>query len=106
LRGKTFHDPFKEYYEFCAHVRYYTYPTFIELIRSYGFSLEAVYIALPEENTQYRKMCRKAPLKARLHRTSRWLMYHLLSPRWTAEPIACFQKTSEPKYQRVRKVVL
>ena len=33
-------------------------------------------------------------------------MYHVLSPRWTAEPILCFQKTRGKMERKVRRVVL
>ena len=106
LTGKSFHDPISESYEFYAHVRYYTYRTFLEFVASFGFVLDTVYIALPEGNTQFRKMLSRSPAKAYLHKYGRWLMYHLLSPRWTAEPIACFQKSSNKGPRNVRKVVL
>ena len=104
--GKSFHDPLEEPYEFYAHVRYYTYRTFRDLISSYGYSLDTVYIALPQENTQFQELRANARIKAWLHRHSRWLMYHLLSPRWTAEPILCFQKAAPNHGKKVRKVVL
>ena len=104
--GKSFHDPLTESYEFYAHVRYYTYRTLLELVSSFGFVLESVYIALPQDNTQYRELLSRSRPKAMLHRYGRWLMYHLLSPRWTAEPILCFQKSPIKIDRKVRKVVL
>jgi SAM-dependent methyltransferase len=106
LTGKSFHDPLSDYYEFYAHVRYYTYRTFLELVSSFGFVPDTIYIALPEGNTQYRELLARSRTKALLNRYGRWLMYHLLSPRWTAEPIVCFQKSSNHSGRKVRKVVL
>lgn len=106
LTGKSFHDPLEEPYEFYAHVRYYTYRTFLELVSSFGFVPDSVYIALPDKNSDYQAMLSKSRAKAYLYRYGRWLMYHLLSPRWTAEPIVCFQKTSGKTKRKVRKLVL
>lgn len=113
LTGKSFHDPLTESYEFYAHVRYYTYRTLIELVSSFGFILDSVYIALPEGSSHYQALLSHSRTKALAYRYGRWLMYHLLSPRWTAEPILCFQKStseitrSKPAGDsRVQKVVL
>jgi SAM-dependent methyltransferase len=106
LTGKTFHNPLEGDYEFYAHVRYYTFRTLIDLVSSFGFVLDTVYIALPESNTQYRELKSKSPARAFFYRSGRWLMYQILSPRWTAEPIACFQKSSHKTGRKVRKVVL
>jgi SAM-dependent methyltransferase len=104
--GKSFHDPIKDPYEFYAHVRYFTYKTLLELVSSLGFVLDSVYIALPEMNTQYRDLLSRSRGRAFINRYGRWLMYHLLSPRWTAEPILCFQKSSDRLDRKVRKVIL
>lgn len=108
FNGKSFHDPLAadSAYEFYAHVRYFTYRTLLEMTSSYGFALEAVYIALPELNSDYLALKSRSPFKAFIHRYSRWWMYHLLPPRWTAEPILCFQKASANARRKVRKVVL
>ena len=108
LNGKSFHDPLSESsaYEFYAHVRYYTYRTLLELVSSLGFVLDTVYIALPEGNSDYRALLSHSRPQAFAHRYGRWLMYHVLSPRWTAEPILCFQKTVGKAERKVRKVVL
>ena len=108
LNGKSFHDPLLESsaYEFYAHVRYYTYRTLRELVSSFGFVLDTVYIALPEGNSDYRALLSHSRPKAFVHRCGRWLMYHALSPRWTAEPILCFQKTRGKIGRKVRKVIL
>ncbi len=106
VTGKSFHDPLKEPYEFYAHVRYYTYRTFLELVSSFGFILDTVYIALPEAKSDYLTLLSHSRAKAFLYRYERWLMYHLLSPRWTAEPILCFQKSSNKSSRKVRKVIL
>ncbi len=110
LDGRSFHNPLSSdestRYEFYAHIRYFTFNTLLEFVSSFGFGLDTVYIALPEWNSHYRALLAKSKPKALLHRHSRWLMYHLLSPRWTAEPILCFQKGNTRKNGRLRKVVL
>jgi ubiquinone/menaquinone biosynthesis C-methylase UbiE len=106
LSGRTFHDPIHESYEFYAHVRYYTYRTLLEFVSSFGFGIDAVYVAKMKSGDQYRQMRSKSKVKAYLNRSGRWLMYHLLPPRWTAEPILCFQKNKGTAKRRIRKVVL
>jgi len=106
MAGKSFHDPIHDSYEFYAHVRYYTYRTLLEFVSSFGFSPVAVYIAEMKSGDHYRKMMSKSRIKACVHRYGRWLMYRLLSPRWTAEPIVCFQKGTGGPRGRIRKVVL
>jgi SAM-dependent methyltransferase len=106
LTGKSFHDPITEAYEFNAHIKYFTYRTMIELVSSKGFVLDTVYLALPEGGYRYKELLLKSRAKAIGHRYGRWLMYHLLPIRWSAEPILCFQKSSSKQSRKVRKVVL
>jgi SAM-dependent methyltransferase len=110
LFGGTFHDPLSEaeleHYEFYAHVRYFTYKTLLEFVASFGFTPDSVYIALPKSSSRYQSLRSTSKPKALAYRYVRWLMYHLLSPRWASEPIICFQKNRSRVDRKLRKVVL
>ena len=112
LSGRTFHDPMgQERYEFLAHVRYYTYRTLLEFVRSFGFAPEAVYVPLPGGSSRYRRLYARQKSLALAYRSARWLMFRVLSPSWAPEPIICFQKNSldglRPQgWRALRKVVL
>ena len=107
LKGRTFHDPLskssRQRYEFYAHVRYLTYRSLVEYVSSFGFVPDAVYLPLPSGGTRYRALSKP---KAIAYRFAMMLMYHLLPPRWAAEPIVCFQKTSKNNKRKLRKVIL
>jgi len=105
--GKTFHDPMskEQRYEFYAHIRYFTYRTLSEFIRSFGFALEAVYLGLPKESSNYERLKKRSRLLANLFRTSMKLVYRV-SPRWASEPVLCFRKSGGGEPPRIRKVIL
>ncbi len=105
LAGKTFHDPLssRQRYEFYAHVRYFTYRSLVEFVSSFGFVPDTVYLALPEGSSYYQSLPKP---KAVAFRYAMMLMYHLLSPRWAAEPIVCFRKAAGRGNRKFRKVVL
>jgi len=110
LSGKTFHDPMSEpsRYEFYAHVRYFTYRTLLELVSSYGFVAEAVYLAIPGDSSRYQALKSKSKSRAFAFRFIIKSIYKLFSPRWASEPVICFQKTSG-KFDRnlkLRKILL
>ena len=107
LTGKTFHDPMskEQRYEFYAHIRYFTYRTLVELVSSFGFALEAVYLGLPKESSKYKKLQDRSRLLANLFRTSMKLVYWI-SPRWASEPVLCFRKSEGGEPSGVRKVIL
>lgn len=107
LGGRTFHDPMRKEsrYEFYAHVRYFTYRTMVEFIGSFGFSLEAVYLALPSESSRYKALRQKSRLGAGLFRNAMRVAYWM-SPRWASEPVLCFRKSEGRVPAKVRKVIL
>ncbi len=107
--GRTFHNPLSraDRYEFYAHVRYFTYRTLLEYVRSFGFELDTVYLSVPEGSTHYREMYQKSRMKALAFRHVMKTLYTLFSPRWAAEPVLCFKKSSNTAAGRkTRKVVL
>ena len=108
LTGRSFHNPLLENsrYEFYAHVRYFTYKTLLELVSSFGFIPDTVYIALPGGSTRYQALYSKSKPVALAFRYAMWLRHHLLPPRFASEPILCFQKALSRKDRRFRKVVL
>jgi SAM-dependent methyltransferase len=107
LTGRTFHDPISkssvERYEFYAHVRYFTHRSLVDFVSSFGFAPDTVYLPLPKESSAYRSASKP---KAMAYRFAMQLMYRLLSPRWAAAPVVCFQKTSDGASRRLRKVIL
>jgi SAM-dependent methyltransferase len=107
LTGKTFHDPLskssRERYEFYAHVRYFTYRSLLELVSSYDFVPDTVYLPLPHSSSHYRRLPKH---KAIAFRWAMMLMYNLFSPRWAAEPIICFRKIAGNVNRSFRRVVL
>jgi SAM-dependent methyltransferase len=110
LSGKTFHDPLSKSsrtrYEFYAHVRYFTYKTLLEFVSSFEFIPDTVYLALPAGSSRYQLLYSTSKLKALAFRYAKVLMFNLLSPRWAAEPIICFKKTSNRMDRKFRKVLL
>jgi len=104
LRGKTFHDPFgeKSRYEFYAHIRYFTYRTLLEYMGHFGFSVDTVYLPLPEGSTHFQQIRRRSKLLAFVIRNFLRLLY-LASPRWHQEPVLCFSKK---RTGTIRKVIL
>jgi len=107
--GKTFHDPLSaaDRYEFYAHVRYFTYRTLLEYVSSFGFVPEAVYLGVPQGSSHYRSLYESSRAKALAFRYSMKAVYTLFSPRWAAEPVLCFRKsTGDGDASRPRKVVL
>ena len=107
LKGKNFHDPLskssRQRYEFYAHVRYFTYRSLVEYVSSFGFVPDTVYLPLPSGSTRYRALSRP---KAIAFRYAMMIMYHLLPPRWAAEPIICLQKAHSGDKRKLRKVIL
>ncbi len=110
LKGETFHNPLSKNertrYEFYGHVRYFTYKTLREYVRSFGFSLRAVYLPVPAESTTFKKMLARSRPKALAYRHLVVLMYRVLSPRWAPEPVLCFQKSPAGGSVGFRKVLL
>lgn len=107
--GKTFHDPMNptDRYEFYAHVRYFTYRTLRDLVSSFGFVLDAVYIGVPQESSRYRALRARSKSKALAFRTIMKGLAICLSPRWASEPVLCFRKSQGASMPvRPRKVVL
>ena len=107
LNGKTFHDPMEKAsrYEFYAHIRYFTYRTLAELVSSFGFTLEAVYLALPKDSTRYQELKKSSEFSAFLFRIAMRVAYWL-SPRWSSEPVLCFRKSDGKNPSKPRKVIL
>lgn len=109
LRGTTFHDPLvpASRYEFYAHVRYFTYQTMLDYVTSFGFTPDAVYLALPEGSTRYRALYARSKAKALAYRYSMRTFFTLFNPRWAPEPVLCFRKGSGDGFgRRPRKVLL
>jgi SAM-dependent methyltransferase len=104
------HDPLSketlERYEFYAHVKYFTFKTLLDFVTSFGYTPETVYLTLPLSGSRYQSLRTRSPFKAYTHRYGRWLMYHILPPRWIAEPILCFRKCHDNSSRKLRKVVL
>jgi SAM-dependent methyltransferase len=108
LSGRTFHNPLSEEsrYEFYSHVRYFTFRTLLELVTSFGFVADTVYIALPGGSSRYRRLYAASKTKALAFRYAMWLQRTLLPPRFASEPVLCFQKAGNGANLRLRKVVL
>jgi SAM-dependent methyltransferase len=109
LSGRTFHNPLgseESRYEFYSHIRYYTYRTLIEFVRSFGFAPETTYIALPGGSARYKALFARSKVKALAFRYLMWFRHHLLSPRYASEPIVCFKKTAAQPRRKPKKVVL
>lgn len=104
LRGKTFHDPLdaKSRYEFYAHIRYFTYRTLVDYMAHFDFTVDTVYLPLPEGSTHFLNIRSRSKLLAFLIRNFFRLLY-ILSPRWHQEPVICFAKSNPGK---MRKVIL
>ncbi|MBU0481699.1 MAG: class I SAM-dependent methyltransferase [Proteobacteria bacterium] len=107
VTGKTFHDPFTEpdRYEFYAHVRYFTHRTLLDYVSAFGFSPEAVYLALPESSSRFRKLKEKSKVKAAIFRHGMKMLYSV-SPRWASEPVLCFRKSAVPSTGKPRCVLM
>jgi len=108
LKGRTFHDPLNEKskYEFYAHVRYFTYQTMLEVVQSFGFQPDAVYLALPGGSTRYQTLYAASKPKAIAYYTAMWLRHSVLPARIASEPIVCFKKDGHKNGHKLRKVVL
>jgi len=109
LSGRTFHDPMfseESRYEFYSHVRYYTYKTLLDFVRSFGFAPDSVYLAIPEGSARYRALQSKSRFKAFMYRNIMRMKHRLLAPRFASEPILCFQKKQVQGRPKIRKVVL
>jgi ubiquinone/menaquinone biosynthesis C-methylase UbiE len=111
LSGKTFHDPMDESsrYEFYGHVRYFTYRTLLEFVRSFGFEPIMAYLPLPKESSRFLRLKEAARAKALTYQALMRFIYRVFSPRWAAEPVLCFQKhrlKSSNKDRKIPKVVL
>lgn len=107
MTGRTFHDPLSEpsRYEFYAHVRYFTYQTLLEYVSSHDFTPDTVYLPLPESSTRYLSLQHKSKLKAFCYRNAMKIMYRI-SPRWSAEPVICFQKLGNNQARKIREVII
>jgi SAM-dependent methyltransferase len=107
ITGKTFHNPLTEpsRYEFYAHVRYFTYQTLIEYGSSHNFTPDTVYLPLPETGSRYLSMRSKSQFMALAFRNILRVMYHL-SPRWSAEPVICFQKQKTKTDTKLKVVIM
>jgi ubiquinone/menaquinone biosynthesis C-methylase UbiE len=109
LSGRTFHDPMQKdsRYEFYAHVRYFTYRTLSELVSSFGFRLDTVYIGLPKSSSRYTALYSRSKLKAFAFRTGMKILHTCTSPRWASEPVLCFRKSIAKSLPgKPRKVLL
>lgn len=110
INGRTFHNPLspssRQRYEFYAHIRYFTYRTLLEFVSSFGFTLDTVYLPLPEGSARYRALAEKSKLAAFSFRFAMNALYRLFSPRWASEPILCFRKSDGAPPNKVRKVIL
>jgi SAM-dependent methyltransferase len=102
IRGKTFHDPLdpKSRYEFYAHIRYFTYRTLVDYMEHFGFSVDTVYLPLPEGSTHFMKIRDRSKILAFLIRNFFRLLY-IASPRWHQEPVVCFAKNYSGKMKKV-----
>lgn len=107
ITGKTFHDPMSDdsRYEFYSHIRYFTYQTLLDFVRSFGFMPETVYVPLPKSGSRYQTLKNRSPLKAAAIRMLMKIAYSF-SPRWAAEPVICFQKLRNNGNGTVRKVLI
>ena len=105
LRGRTFHDPFGERsrYEFYAHIRYFTYQTLTEFMEHFGFSVDTVYLPLPEGSTRMQEIRNRSTVLA-LGIKGVFRLLYSLSPRWHQEPVICFQKGH--RREKIRRVIL
>jgi ubiquinone/menaquinone biosynthesis C-methylase UbiE len=109
LSGKTFHDPMKggvDKYEFYAHVRYFTYRTLVELVNSFGFQADKVYLPIPESSSRYLSLKARSKIKAYIFRNAMRFLYKACSPRWASEPVIRFRKKSYKSNSDVEKIVL
>ena len=112
LKGRSFHNPLKEgidKYEFYAHVRYFTYKTLIELVSSFGFSAEKVYLQLPKCSSRYLALKKRSRLMALLFRFVMYVLYKVLTPRWAFHPVIRFSKsdkTTNGRYVKPKKVIV
>lgn len=115
VSGRSFHDPLgpeEDRYEFFAHIRYFTYKTLRDYVASFGFDLEAVYIARPGGSSRYLALYDDAKWKALTYRTLMTWRHRLLPPRYASEPILCYRKVGSATQTGgngrggVRKVVL
>jgi len=110
LSGRTFHNPLstsvRTRYEFYAHVRYFTYRTLLEYVSSFGFTPEAVYLALPKGSTRYKSLYQRSKMKALAYRYVMWVAFLFFSPRWAPEPVLCFKKHANNQKQKPKKVIL
>ncbi len=111
VKGRTYHDIFDPFdrYEFYAHVRYFTYPSLITYITSFGFTPEAVYLGIPRESSKYLRLKKDNPFKALAFKLFLTALYSFFSPRWASEPVICFRKcdTKSPlKTNKIRRIVL
>jgi SAM-dependent methyltransferase len=103
LRGRSFHDPFneRERYEFYAHIRYFTYYTLVRFLEHFGFTVDTVYLPLPQGSTRFQQIRHQSTLAALLIQNCFRLLY-MTSPRWHQEPVICLSKGSlDRKPQRV-----
>lgn len=103
LRGRTFHNPFKERerYEFYAHIRYFTYHTLVDYMKHFGFNVDTVYLPLPKGSTRFQQIEKRSKVGAFVVRSCFHLLY-LTSPRWHQEPVICFTK----EHWNARTVIL
>ena len=108
LSGKTFHDPMSEgsRYEFYAHVKYFTYRTLLEVVGSFGFIPDSVYLPIPESSSNYLSLKSRSKPKALTIRYLMKFVYTFFSPRWASEPVICFIKKINGNNHKLKKVVI
>lgn len=59
VSGRSFHDPLRpeeQRYELFGHIRHFTCKTLQDHVRSLGFVLDSVYVALPAGSSTYRAL--------------------------------------------------
>lgn len=96
--GRTFHDPLKsdlERYEFYSHVRYFTYKTLIEFLRTFGFAPLVTYLPLPRGSTRFMAMQKRSRILAFLVQAMVFVFYAIMPPRWAFHPVVLFRKVAE-----------
>ena len=104
--GRTFHDPLGTHlqkYEFLAHIRYFTYKTLLDYIRSFGFKADKVYLPLPKSSSRYLRMRKKLFPIALFFKFIMFILYRLLPPRWALHPVLRFSKTDIGRYGQAKK---
>ncbi len=111
LKGRSFHDPLSsdiDRYEFYAHVRYFTYKTLLDFVRSFGFIPVEVYLPLPRSSSRFQKLRERSFVAGTFFKLGMRTFYTLMNPRWAFHPVLCFRKDDGQVENSVRpkKVLL